>query len=289
MAATSLGCSGVGFNKSSETSVSKTDVKDPPRDGDGRLFVTPTPCTEQVKNITYPVKIIFVVDASGSNSAAFSNSEKTDPLRNFRYYSILSFLTTFASKTNFSYQMISFQGDSALTYIANSNDVPVFSHVNDMKSALEYFMTKVTDYGKTPYRAALNNTREVISGGGPDAPNTRYAVVFLTDGMPTDVVKYVNDPTGYSLVNYDENKKMYAVVDEQGLLNDVYATVNVKPNITSLSTVFYGRNGQFYTEASKNRLRQMASAGRGKFIDASLAENIHIEDTLSLPEVTCTY
>ena len=312
------GCSGVGFSDSNSSSSSKAqgtggtggsggggtgstggngsggDISgggnglgddDPYRDVGG-LDLTPSNCTNAVNNITYPLKITFLVDASGSNKA--SSSEKTDPDRNFRYYSIASFLTKFAAKTNFSYQMVHFQGSSASTYINSpTTSMPYFGTANELWEALNYFKNNVSDGGRTPYKAAFNAGKYVIENGGVDAPNTRYVVILVTDGMPTDYLKTVTDPTGYSVVDAFSNGT-YSVVDESSILTDAVNVVGIKPGKTTLSTVFYGRNNQSYTAAAKLRLQNIAVTGSGKFFDASLLQQIHVEDTISVPGLACT-
>lgn len=282
------GCDRVGFSKDEASDVSGGQgVDDPDRTGDGDIDPTITKCTTAINNITYPLKITFLVDASGSNS--LETPEQTDPDRNFRYYSIASFLTKFAAKTNFTYQFAHFKGSLAATYINSPlTSIPYFGTNSEMWDALNYFKNSVLDSGRTPYKAAIGASRYVISNSGVDTPDTRHVVIMITDGMPTDYVKIVSDPSGYSIVDYFSDTKTYSVVDEAPILNDVSQLLNTSPGKVTFSTVFYGRNGQYYTAAAKQRLINMAATGKGKFFDASLSQQIHVEDTISVPGLVCT-
>jgi hypothetical protein len=160
---------------------------------------TPPPgqtCT--IETVYRKTKIMFVVDASGSNNDPsggvyndmgngqnqwFPNS---DPAKRFRGGAINNFFSTYQHKTNFSWSFSTFQGDSAHAYIGTDSN-PRFSNPSDMSNAISAFYG-ASDSGKTPFAAGLAMAAQAIRND-PDkdtADQPNYFVIFLSDGFPTD-------------------------------------------------------------------------------------------------------
>src|SRR5207253_6210232 len=69
-------------------------------------------CSPQTSSAAKIVKILFVVDTSGSN-AGEGGEVPTDPGKKWRSGTINNFINAYSAKTNFQYGLITFQGTSA--------------------------------------------------------------------------------------------------------------------------------------------------------------------------------
>ncbi len=245
-------CSKANFSASSKSS-----------DGNnGSLAHQPGSCNTQLQQITVPIKTLFVVDMSGSN---FKNGSDpgTDPNRTVRGGSIQKFFDDYKAKTNFHWGFVGFQGSSALAFINNgSTSSGRFSaNPNDMTAAVSMFEGLIDD-GNTPYKAAMNMAKDIIQNDTGAAANTKYVIVFLSDGMPTD---YTSDAQIYS---------------------DVSALVNTFSGRVSFNTVYYGP----VDANASGRLKQMSISGGGQFLDTndnSTGKSFYIADHITIPGVPC--
>lgn len=219
-------------------------------------------CDGQLQTETYPLKVLFIVDMSGSNY----ESPGTDPDKSMRAGSIQTFFDSYKSNSHISWGFIGFQGTSAFAFInkGSTSNASFSSSANAMQSAINTFEGMIDD-DKTPYKAALNLAQTAISGDNADS-NTKYVVVFLSDGMPSD---YVNNSSG-----------------DQQLDGDVSNLVNLLPGRISFNTIYYGP-----TDATASqRLRDMATAGSGQFLDTNnnpTGKTFYISDNISIPGATC--
>lgn len=201
-------------------------------------------------NQSVPVKIVLVVDASGSNADG-SRSVGTDNYKNLRGGSIQNFFDKYKTQGNFSWSFLVFQESSAYSLIPQGFS----SFPGDMQQAISDFYS-IQDQGGTPYRAALSRARQVIQQDSSTA-NTKYMVVFISDGLP--------DP----------------VVSNSTLQSDIQDLISVRPGQITLSSIYYGT---FNQEAS-DRLAMMASFGSGGFLDAnsSSGQTFSIESAIQGP------
>ena len=242
---------------------------------------TPTPpgqtCT--IETVYRKTKIMFVVDASGSNNDPnggvyniinnqnvwFPNS---DPAKTFRGGAINDFFSTYQHKTNFNWSFLTFQGSSAQAYIG-SNSSPTFStNSADMRSAINSFYG-AQDSGLTPYAAGLAMATRAIQNdpdkNSADQPN--YFVIFLTDGFPTD---------------YTDANGNFKTAQMQ---NDIAALRATASGRVTLSTIYYAAGNQTIPIAV-NALKSMATAGGGQFASVNTSSNtFKIDDILSTNEV----
>lgn len=226
----------------------------------------PNPCSTVLNQITTPVKLLFVVDTSGSNAGLCgSYCAPTDLNKVMRSGSIQAFFNDYANKPNFYWSFIYFQQTfaSALINSGNSND-PIFtSSTSVMQNAINSFMN-VTDQGETPYPQALQMAQQAISMDA-NAANTKYIVVFMSDGMPYP------DPGD-------------SVIDPE-----VQSLVNARPGQTSFNTVFYGYQND--TQAA-SRLQSYATLGGGLFLNVwsnPTGKDFQIVNTISVPGSTCNH
>lgn len=222
-------------------------------------------CREFIQTTTAPIRFLAVVDVSGSN-VQYKNVG-TDPIRAVRSGSIQRFYNTYKAKANFGWGFLTFQGNSAEALIGPSRTSPAFGNASDMNAAIQKFIG-IADDDETPYVAALNMARKTIENDLPSAPNTKWVVVFISDGRPSDTD------------------------DLSELRNLVNRVTNVSPGNVSFNTVYYGpydRRGVNATDAVRV-LREMAAAGAGNFLDTNANPSGNaflISDLVTVRGVTC--
>jgi len=254
-------CSGVGFSAGQDNS-SNNGLGN---GGNATGNLTQNSCNNnQLQQSTTPIKIILVVDVSGSNQGDAS-SPGTDPGKVARAGSIQAFFNDYGAKANFNWAFITFQNASASAILNNAgnNQQPEFtSNPQLMQAAITYFENNVPDNGQTPYKAAIQMATGLIQNDGADTAQTKYIVVFLSDGMPTD---------------YQSDSQIYS---------DVTALVNLKPGRISFNTVFYGQPDP----SASSRLNMMANAGSGQFLDTNATGNkdFLINNVVTVPGSQCT-
>ena len=217
-------------------------------------------CTDQLRDQVVPVKIVLVVDTSGSNAGG-SSSVGTDPSKNMRGQAIQNFFDRYRTAGNFSWSFLIFGDNQAYSLIGGTYSTPDFSsRPQDMANAIQNFYG-VDDYGNTPFRAALSLSRQAISDDWSRTSDTKYVVVFISDGVP--------DPA----------------VSNQTLQSDVSSILGQAPGQVTFNTIYYGP----YSQSASNRLLMMANSGNGRFLDAnqSSGQTIDIESVIQVPGVVC--
>lgn len=215
-------------------------------------------CTQQLGTTTMPIKVMFVVDTSGSNAGTGGS----DPNKSVRGGSISQFFTSYRSRANFSWGFLYFSGSIASSLIGGTASPQFTSNPSLMQQAVSAFYG-VADSGLTPYMAAINLARQAIQSDAPSAAaNTKYVVVFLSDGLP--------DP----------------VVDDATLRAGVQALLGVRPNQVSFNAIYYGE-----VNATANaRLQMMASTGAGQFLDTNnnpTGKQFVISDVINVAGLNC--
>lgn len=233
------------------------------------------PCANNNDAVTAPEKILFVVDASGSNSQAYKGLKNgtcagtpgcvpaTDPKKTFRGGSINGFYNRYSKKENFSWGFERFAQNSAESLIRTSNDT-AFGNATAMQAAIIAF-DKERDGGATPYMAALTYAYGAIvndlnvQSGSKYPP--RYDLVFMSDGYPTD--------SKVSQIN-----------------SAVAAIMHLAPTRITLSSVYYSTQ---YDPFAAAILKKMANTGRGQFVNVNTTtiNKISIQDFITLPIISC--
>lgn len=214
----------------------------------------PNTCNEEeLQTITTPIRLLMIVDMSGSNAPdPMSNLPGTDPGKTMRLGSIQQFYADYGAKTNFDWGLIGFQNTSAFAFInSGSQASPAFSNSSSVVTAAINEFGAKQDKEATPYEKAITMARSLISGDTAASNDTKYIVVFLSDGMPTD---YEKDRFNVLTANGRNN-----------LLSDITSLVNLKPNRVSFSTVYYGENNV----NAASIMQDMASTGGGQFLDVN--------------------
>lgn len=232
--------------------------------GDDATGTVNQPCQDQLKQITIPVKVLFIVDVSGSNASnGGTGYVGTDNGKAKRAGALNNFKNLYASKTNFHYSFTYFSGQSSSALIGYNLTTPAFTQSNDaaiLGQAITTFQS-IPDSGETPYVAALDMGAVALQNDTIRTSDTKWSVIFISDGMP----------------NPD--------VPDATLVSKVQAITSKIPGQVTFSTIYYGPNDQ--TAAA--RLNMMAQAGGGKFLDAntSTGYNFQITDVITVPGTAC--
>lgn len=214
------------------------------------------PCEPSDTTETKPTKLILVIDQSGSNAAS-TTGRGTDPDKGLRYAAISELLRAHGGKKHIKWSLITFQMDEATAITkGNTDQTPIFVTGAKMSVALDRFL-QLHDGGTTPYLPALTMVQKLIAKDLTEDVN--YRVAFITDGYPTDKPK---------MGSLDSH------IDE--IMN---AITSLSPKKIQFSTVFYGTPDK---DAAK-RLKRMAKMGHGDFLDASNAQDIHLNDVVKVP------
>lgn len=243
---------------------------------------TPVPCTP--KTITENIRLIFMIDNSGSTA-------DTDPNYSARVSTIQTFLKTYQNKANFTYAFGifgSYIGGNAysgrigvgagfydmaglldISYFANT-----FGSAAALPTILNNFENRSTD-GGTLYTSAFTALQTLIS---QDERNHRgvykYVVIFMSDGEPTD---WCLDSTCSNVTFDTVDNGVTALVDK------LKASVIAGGSSFALSTVYFDATAS-YDDSAAYFLSDMANHGGGTFIDAHQSgQNFTIDDLLVDP------
>jgi len=234
-------------------------------------------CREVLQTTTKNVRILFMVDNSGS-------ALTTDPNMYYRDQTIRTFLDSYGGKTNFTYSFGYFANSDAklsdmtsksyltLKKAANPN-VPynVFSDATSMSSTLTNY-EKIVSSGNTPYDKAFAGLNLMIDNDPVD-PNypVSYAVVFISDGMPNPAL---------------------SDIELQSLMDQIKMKAANRGQEISLNTVYFGPAASTSTAAADAilRLKAMASYGVGQFIDTNnnVGGSLAIDNVVTVPGMVCT-
>ena len=207
------------------------------------------------------VKVLFVIDASGSNRGE-AGSIPSDPGKKWRSETIRNFLNHSMNKQNFYYGMTVFKGTTAKSKI-NVEGVPTFS--NDQAVVEEGFdeFMHTSDAGNTPYKAALTSAKDIIKTDMEVHPEEKasYAVVMISDGHATDY------------------KHPYEVIP------DALSVKSLAPDRVTLNSVYYSTVK--IDASAPHYLKDISGIGEGAFIIADSHRVLKLEDVIDLPSVSC--
>jgi hypothetical protein len=220
-------------------------------------------CYHELQRTTEPVKAILVLDMSGSNWEGIGS----DPDKSVRAGSMQEFYNEYKTKTNFSWGLIAFKSTYAMGLLNGGSQAnEVFGDAAKMQAGINYF-SSIKDELQTPYKAAIRMVSDLISSDTSASPTTRYVVVFLSDGNPTD---YPNTAAGNTSIR-----------------NDVGALVDLRPDHISFNSIYYGPAD---ADAS-SRMHMMADVGKGQFLDTNnnpSGKTFNISDVIGVPGSNCT-
>jgi len=207
------------------------------------------------------VKVLFVVDTSGSNVGE-GGQVATDPKKAWRYSALNGFISRYSSKSNFHYGLITFQGSSAKAQI-RVNNVAAFSNNSSVVDAGMSGFMATSDTGYTPYKAALSAAKNLIQSdlSANSSQNANYVVVMVSDGQATD----------------------YRSPDD--IIPDASSIKNLAPSRISLNSIYYYSSS--YNEVHTKYLRNLSSIGGGAFITANSNSTLNIDDVINVPSSGC--
>jgi uncharacterized protein YegL len=230
---------------------------------------TPKTCTTDLVDVSHNVKILFLVDTSGSNADSFYYGSGTDVGKTWRLATINNFVNTYSSKSNFYFGLVTFQDTSAKPQIASGGQ-GIFSNVQSVVQQGITNFKNTADIGATPYQAAIKMAGSIISADLKAYPSstTAYMVVMISDGAPTDTV-YLDALTGM-----------------QALSTDAASVVSLAKAQISLNTV-YLYNPASPANSDTRYLQTIASVGNGVFVEASSQSTLSIKDTIQVPQEVC--
>lgn len=213
-------------------------------------------CAGNPETIEAATKILFLVDKSGSNR---TGNPPSDPTGAFRFDTINDFFQ--ATRTDLSggandvyWGLVVFaernaQANARALINAGDNQSPTFTNDGAAFEAALAEMRAEQDDGGTPYQAANQMAlRAILNDRNLPAwnPNTKYVVIMISDGVPTDYGTPVN---------------------EQAIDNDVRNVV-MSGNGSTYHTVFYNAGQE--NPAAETRLQRMALVGRGLYFNRRL-------------------
>ena len=248
----------INSGASSTTVVGAGNINGNTDDATGVVTQTGGPnCRDEIKSATFPIRMLFIVDTSGSNVT----SEMSDPQRQVRKGSIERFYNTYSAKQNFAWAFNIFSGSTSTALIGSSNN-PIFGNSSAMVSAISAF-NGIADAGNTPYQQAMQLGQQAIQNDTARPNGSKYIVVFMSDGLPNP------DRTQTELNGY------------------VTSLVNTLGSASvSFNAVYYGQSNA----TASNRLRQMAQVGGGNFLDTNANPSGNaflITDLVQIPGVNC--
>jgi len=219
------------------------------------------PCTPVSQTLTQDLRILFLVDNSGSTKA-------TDPHQYYRSQVLKIFLQQYGNKQNLTYLYGFFSGtkayffDSAIGGFHSVGNLP-FGPAVDLTTALNTF-NLIPPSGNTPYKAALQLATQSIQNDLQQGSKVKnYILIFMSDGEPTDVSNQPSLPGNL-----------------QDLVQKAMALIQAAGGTLTLSTVYFnGAN----VAADASNLQLMAQIGGGQFVNTNLNPNLTINDLITVP------
>lgn len=211
---------------------------------------------------TRNLRIYTMVDNSGS-------TRTTDPNQHYRVQTMRDFLATYGTRANLSYGFGYFADTAALydmtqsRFIANTVAAP-FGSAAGITGALDTYHASIPPNGSTGYGAAFAALESAISRDEAAGAVDDYAVVFMSDGQPTDLAGDI--PT--ELARLANRLKQTAAANGTSDL--------------TLSTVYFGSAGD---ATSIRNLRILSTEGGGQFVDTNQlgSGGLSIDDVVTIP------
>lgn len=220
-------------------------------------------CTETLIKTQKNLRIIFMVDNSDS-------TWDTDPNKTLRIDTISDFIQKYQAKQNFSYAYGIFSGTKAYVYDSVAQDFVLtptapFGNVDFLADALDSYKFKMPQ-GSTPYSAAFSAITNLVttSLGVPTNPKD-FVVVFMSDGMPTDL----SSPQLPKVAN---------------LVNNLKSSAQALGGAVNVSSVYFGSANSY----NESIVRTIAEQGSGQYLDTNQTNgNLLIDDLIIIPGESC--
>jgi Mg-chelatase subunit ChlD len=234
---------------------------------------TPTTpsCTDTIETTTENLRILFMVDNSGSTGAS-NTGPGTDPNDYYRTQTVQHFIQQYGNRPNLSFGFGYFSGTTGnfydtQTHAFGSSANNVYGDSTSLTAALTAFDTLPAG-GYTPYGAAFDAVQSAITKDqAVSGTKWNYVVVFMSDGYPTDISTTPSLTT--NLVN---------------LVSRVANAVTSKGNLITISTVYFGPGSD---SSAIGNLQVMAQTGKGQFVNTNVSNDLVISDVISVPSHIC--
>ena len=210
-----------------EVDILLPEVEPPPPPEVKPNMLTGQFCTEDPATIVYPLKVWMIIDDSGS-------MQTNDPQRR-RYTATMDLATRVGAPGKVFFGGEVFSGERTLRFTNPRfmDDVTMFN--------AQVAAASNAGAGQTPYLGALNLAQGELTAdimeAGAVAKRTRYVVIFLSDGAPTD----------------SQEPQIMAAVDTLMALKERVGGI-------TLNTVFLGGDANLI-----GLLQRMALRGEGQF------------------------
>lgn len=228
-------------------------------DNDGDLGLT---CTDILRTVNVPVKVVFSVDISGSNVDHYDSGGNALPGNDIgksrRGGAIQKFFNAYGSRSNFAWSFLTFNDESSYSLIGSPSNPRFSTASSQMSAAISSFYGLKDEYG-TPYAAALSRIYQTIANDSGRSGDTKYVVVFISDGRP--------DP----------------MVDTAELISSIQSIQELAPGQVSFNTIYYGVSNS----DAQNRLATMAASGGGAYLNAADGRTFSISDAIQIPGTNC--
>lgn len=258
-------------------------------------------CVDVLDSSEEDLRILFMTDDSLSTK---SPSSATDPNRYYRVGVLEDFLTQYVAKTTFIYSFGIF-AQSSKVYDATSNSYLATNSISDARLTTAQFSTglslfdTVSEAGESNTTSPdfdvfdIGSTTNYISGfssltkmidSDPLTSQANYAVVFLSDGRPKDL---------NSLINMSSSDTIQTEADAiRHLVDNLRAKATSRGRILTVSSVYFGPKGtntDSESDAAIERLKVMARAGLGQFVDTNLLPDgkLSISNVIAVPGHNC--
>lgn len=220
-------------------------------------------CTGLLINVSKPVKILFLVDNSGSNIdneyPAGQFNKGTDNGKVWRSSILNAAIDRYKANTHISFGLATFSDNATVSQIKSASGQPTFSNdQNIVQAGVENF--KNTPEGPhTPYQSALFFARDLIRQDIAENPgeNAAYSVVMLSDGVPSEGA-------------YDRNPDL--------VITDAQSVMDVSPGKIRLNSVFY--YGDTYDPNDLRFLQKISNTGKGAFFTANTHDVFQNDDLI---------
>jgi hypothetical protein len=203
-------------------------------------------CTLDPSLIDQELKMIFVLDISGSNAISAEGRPATDPDRanpatGRRFPPLIEFIKQRQGDPKEFYTLLEFS-ENSVKISPELINIPETGPFTNDKSLFENVVTtqqnSSTDIGGTPYKAALLSVINIIkedarkqkekADKGELPLSSNYVISFISDGKPTDVAS-ASEPVTIikdELMKLPNDKEFGAYIN-QIVLNTGYYYVNV--------------------------------------------------------------
>lgn len=244
----------------------------PPKPIDNLMSVKGRFCTQDPTSVVFPVKILFVVDVSDSMQV----TDPPNPADNnytARTRAVIDVVTALAGVPGVEIGIITFQSsinDLTQGFVPNQLIGSSTAAPQGFRKLLQAAAGLGSQNGQTNYDGALNAAFQVVNvdilkADALQRGRSKYAIIFLSDGLPDPVDAATNSNTPESI------QKL--VVDIQKLEKE-RRLLELKLHTVYLS----GRTPPQFQLRPIELLRGMSETGKGTFRNIANGERINFLD-----------